>query len=145
MSKKTDDKFQDHFLEDWKVLIVDDEIDSLLVARTLLENCGAKVFTAEDGKTGFELAKAHRPHFILTDMAMPEMSGWDLLKALKNNLPTANIPVIALTAYGMSGDREKAMGSGFTNYLPKPLVPYTFVKDVINLLMDIPEIAERLR
>jgi CheY-like chemotaxis protein len=132
-------------LKDWTILVVDDELDSLMVAQTLLERSGAKVLTAFNGKEGFELAKQYRPRFIITDLSMPEMNGWDLLTALKNNLATAAIPTIALTAHAMAGDREKAMSVGFTNYLSKPLVPYTFVKDVLNLLIDIPEVAALLK
>src|SRR5262245_56101043 len=134
-----------HLLDGWTILVVDDEFDSLLVAQSLLEQCGANVLTASDGQEGFDLAKQHRPRFIITDLSMPGMSGWDLLKALKGNLSTATIPTIALTAHAMTGDREKAMSVGFTNYLSKPLVPYTFVRDVLNLLTDIPEVAALLK
>jgi len=132
-------------LAGWKILVVDDEIDSLMVAQNLLTRCGAQVLTASNGTEGFELAKQHLPRFIITDLSMPIMNGWQLIDALKQNLSTAEIPTIALSAHAMSGDREKAMGAGFTNYLSKPLVPYSFVRDVLHLLVDTPKVADVLK
>src|SRR5438067_2429961 len=96
----------DTLLKGWKVLVVDDEPDSVLVAQSLLEMCGADVMTATNGKSGFELAKESRPQFIISDLSMPEMSGWQMLHELNNTLATQNIPVIALTAHAMVGDRQ---------------------------------------
>lgn len=131
-------------LNGWKVLVVEDEFDSQIVAQTLLSRYGAEVLTADNGRIGLELAKKHRPHFIVSDLSMPEMNGWQMIEALKRDISVTNIPVIALTAHAMAHDRERAISAGFHNYLSKPLVPYTFVKDVLNLLIDIPHIAELL-
>lgn len=131
-------------LQGWKVLVVDDEPDSQFVAQTLLEMCGATVVTANNGKLGLEAAKQHRPNFIISDLSMPEMSGWQMLHALKRNLPTRETPVIALTAHAMQGDRTRAIEVGFHNYLVKPLMPETFINDLLILLVDVPELASRL-
>jgi two-component system, cell cycle response regulator DivK len=132
-------------LQGWTVMVVDDEPDSLEVASILLRRCGATVLTAENGKQGFETAAKNRLHFILADLSMPEVNGWDMISKLKKNPATKDVPVIALTAHAMPGDREAAFGAGFHNYLSKPLVPETFVRDVLNLLMDIPDIAQALK
>ncbi|SRR5260221_10373700 len=138
-------EISDELLKGWEVLVVDDESDSLEVAQTLLEMCGALVFVASYGQQGLELAILNRPRFIISDLSMPGMSGWQLLRALKNNPTTQDIPVIALTAHAMAGDRELAFGAGFHNYLSKPLEPETFINSVLNLLMDIPSFAQELQ
>ena len=134
----------DDLLKNWCVLVVDDEADSLEVAQTLLEMCGATILTARNGQEGLEKAIQHRPQFILSDLSMPEMNGWQLLHALKNDLRTRDIPVIALTAHAMQGDRELGCAVGFHNYLTKPLVPETFINNVLTLLIDVPSLAEEL-
>lgn len=131
-------------MKGWTVLIVDDEPDSLEVASTLLEMVGLDVLTANDGKEGLKQAKLHHPRFIVSDLSMPEMSGWEMLKHLKADLATQNIPLIALSAHAMQGDRERAVEAGFHNYLAKPLRPETFISDLLKLLVDIPEIASML-
>ena len=125
-------------------MVVDDEPDSLDVARRLLKMYGADVIMADNGQTGIELALKHYPRFIISDLSMPGTNGWAMLNILKRTPTTKDIPVIALTAHAMPGDRAQAFGAGFHNHLTKPLKPETFVRDVLNLLMDIPEIANAL-
>ncbi|SRR5258708_3937883 len=132
-------------LKGWPVLVADDEPDSLLVAQRLLKKCGAEVLTASNGKLGLQLATQRRPRFIISDLSMPEMSGWEMLYNLKNTPITADIPVVALTAHAMTGDRERAMEAGFHNYLTKPLRPETFINELLNLLLDIPSINMQLK
>jgi CheY-like chemotaxis protein len=131
-------------LNGWLVLVVDDEPDSLTVATVLLELCGAQVITARDGQEGLELARRRNPNFIISDLSMPRMSGWQMLQELQFDRRTADIPVIALTAHAMDGDRNRAIGAGFHNYLTKPLQPEMFVSDLLRLLIEIPEFAVRL-
>ena len=131
-------------LAGWKVLVVDDEPDSLEVAGDLLEMVGVVVLTANNGVEGLEQARANLPHFIISDLSMPEMSGWEMLKRLKADESTRDIPVIALTAHAMQGDRERVLIAGFNNYLSKPLRPETFVSDLLKLLVDIPQVADML-
>ena len=127
-----------------KVLLVDDEPDSLDVAATLLKMSEAEVITAINGTDGLAKAKEHQPLFIISDLSMPGMDGWELLKALKRDETVNDIPVIALTAHAMPGDRRKALSAGFSNYLTKPLQPETFVGNLIRLVMDTPQIAMRI-
>jgi CheY-like chemotaxis protein len=127
-----------------KVLLVDDEPDSLDVAATLLKMSEAEVITAVNGADGLAKAKEHHPLFIISDLSMPVMDGWELLKALQSDKLVSDIPVIALTAHAMPGDRRKALHAGFSNYLTKPLQPETFVGNLIRLVMDTPQIAMRI-
>ena len=128
-------------LKGMKILVIDDEPDSLEVAMTLLEMYDALVFTAADGLEGLAKAKEHQPVFIISDLSMPVMSGWEMLTELRNDTLTMNIPVIALTAHAMQGDRNRALAAGFHNYLIKPLRPQTFIKDLLNVVMDIPAVV----
>lgn len=131
-------------LEGWDILIVDDEEDSLEVARYILDFYGANVVTASNGREGLALAKAVRPRFIISDLSMPEMDGWEMLHELQEDLATRDIPTIALTAHAMNGDRERAVASGFHNYLTKPLTARTFIDQLLILLMDIPALSQEL-
>jgi CheY-like chemotaxis protein len=127
------------------VLVVDDEPDSIMVASTLLRMAGAKVLTAANGRDGFEIAHNERPTFIISDLSMPEMSGWEMLLRVRENLPTSQTPVIALSAHAMDGDRNRALAAGFHNYLTKPLQPESFINELLRILMDIPELSHILQ
>lgn len=128
----------------WKVLVIDDEPDSLLVAQSLLEMCGAQVAVAANGQEGLDAIRSVRPDFVVSDLSMPVMSGWQMIFQLKQTPVTRDIPVIALTAHAMEGDRTRAIEVGFHNYLTKPLRPETFINDLLRLILDIPELADRL-
>ena len=131
-----------HLLKNQRILVIDDEPDSLEVAMILLEMYDVQVLTATNGQEGLEAAKQFRPLFIISDLSMPEMSGWEMLDALKQDRTTLDIPVIALTAHAMEGYRKRAIAAGFHNYLTKPLRPDTFIRDLLDVVMDIPMIAE---
>ncbi|NJL93171.1 MAG: response regulator [Anaerolineae bacterium] len=131
-------------LIDWVIVVVDDEEDSLMVAEIILNAYGAVLYTARNGSEALELIRRARPHFVISDLSMPILDGWGLIHEMKRDLAVADIPVIALTAHAMSGDRERAMAAGFHNYLTKPLTVETFIQDLVNLLVDIPELAAEL-
>ncbi|MCB9437101.1 MAG: response regulator [Anaerolineales bacterium] len=131
-------------LKGWNILVVDDEPDSLFVAQYILTYHGAAVHTAIDGQEGYNVALEVRPKLIIADLSMPEVDGWTMLQMLKGNDITRIIPIIALTAHAMVGDRERALAAGFDNYLSKPLTVETFLRDLMRLLKDIPILAELL-
>jgi CheY-like chemotaxis protein len=135
---------QRDILLNWNVIVTDDEPDSLEVATRILRHYGANVQTATNGAEALELIKKARPRFVISDLSMPVMDGWGLLYQLKLERATADIPVIALTAHAMTGDRERAITAGFHNYLTKPLTPATFMRDLLRLLIDIPEFSAEL-
>jgi CheY-like chemotaxis protein len=122
------------------VLVIDDEPDSLEVAETLLEDY-VDVITAGNGREGLEKAITRKPNFIISDLSMPEMTGWELIDQLKRERRTLDIPVIALTAHAMAEDRHRAIAAGFHNYLSKPLNPETFVNDLLRIVLDLHDIA----
>jgi two-component system, cell cycle response regulator DivK len=131
-------------LEGWVVLVVEDEPDSLDVAQRILKHYEAEVHTAANGRDGLEIARHLRPRFIISDLSMPVMDGWELIHELKLGRDTMDIPVIALTAHAMIGDRERAIAAGFHNYLTKPLTVGNFMRDLMRVLTDIPQLSALL-
>ena len=102
------------------VLVVEDNPDSRLAARALLKD-RYQVLEAADGRAGVEQARTHLPDLILMDLAMPVMDGVQALREIRKDESLRHIPVIALTASAMEGDRETALAHGFDNYLSKPM------------------------
>ena len=137
-------KIPSDLLTGWDVVVIDDEPDSLEVARYILDFYGANVLTATNGQEGITLVEQAKPHFVISDLSMPEMDGWEFVSALKSTAQIQNIPVIALTAHAMRGDRERAIAAGFHNYLTKPLTANTFMDELLALLLDIPQLSEHL-
>jgi len=134
-----------NILDGWVVIVVDDEEDSLEVAARLLEMAGATILTASNGREALEMIKTNRVQFVLSDLSMPEMDGWELVQSLQADARLKDLPVIALTAHTMPGDRERAIAAGFHNHISKPLDPKKFVTQLISLLVDVPELADRLQ
>lgn len=134
----------DNLLEGWDIVVVDDEEDSLEVAQIILDEYGANVHTATNGEEALELVRRVKPRFVISDLSMPVMDGWGFIHTLKTDTVLADIPVIALTAHAMVGDRERAVSAGFHNYLTKPLTVDTFMADLVRLLIDIPELVKDL-
>ncbi len=121
----------------WIVLIVDDEPDNLTVPKEVLSFYGAQVYTAEDGAEGLKVLETVTPTFILLDLSMPKMDGWETIKRIRANPKTARVPVIALTAHAMSGDRERVQEAGFDGYIAKPFWFPTFWSEIERCLSGI--------
>lgn len=139
------DEISRDVLNGWHVLAVDDDPKSLDIVTTLLRAHGATVFSGTNGREGITLAREHLPDLIITDISMPDVDGWGLIRNLKEDRATLEIPIIALTAHAMHGDRARAIAAGCHNHLQKPLTPYTFIKDLLVLLVDVPGFEERLK
>ena len=104
-----------------KILIVEDnEMNRDMLSRRL-ERRGFAIVMAVDGQQGVDLARSEKPDLILMDMSLPVMDGWTATQAIKADAELKDIPVIALTAHAMAGDREKAMGAGCDDYDTKPI------------------------
>ncbi|RMF78073.1 MAG: response regulator [Chloroflexi bacterium] len=131
-------------LENWQVLVIDDEVDSIALMCTLLEMHGATVYTASNGEEGLRLIREHRSQlkFVITDLQMPKIDGWQLLREVMSDtsLSLYNIPIVALTAHAMVGDRERAVAAGFEYFLTKPIDALTFVSDLLRLFIDIMDV-----
>ena len=118
-----------------RLLLVEDheEIWDFLSRR--LKRRGYEVSVATDGQAGVDQARAELPDLMLLDMNLPILDGWSAARALKADPATAHIPIIALTAHAMSGDREKAIAAGCQDYHPKPI-------DFTRLLEQIEALAQ---
>lgn len=104
-----------------KILLVEDnEMNRDMLSRRLKRN-GYDVVIAVDGRQGVDMAASELPDLILMDMSLPEIDGWEATRRVKNNDATRSIPVIALTAHAMAGDREKAIDAGCEDYDTKPV------------------------
>lgn len=93
----------------------------MLLAVDYLKAHGCHTVEAHDGETAIEMAKAENPSVILLDIQMPGIDGFEVIKRLKEDPSTSHIPVIAMTALAMTGDEEKCLRAGFTDYISKPV------------------------
>jgi CheY-like chemotaxis protein len=121
-------------LSEWRVLVVDDEPDSVEIIDIVLSSAGATVYQANDGKEAVEIFSRVHPTLVLTDISMPEMDGWEMLKQIRSSKNGSGVPVVALTAHAMSGDRERVIEAGFAGYMSKPLAVFTFLDDLVECL-----------
>lgn len=121
----------------WTVLIVDDERDNLGVAEKVLSFMGARVHTAQNGLEGLAVLESIVPTLILLDLSMPQMDGWEMIERLRAEPLTAKVPVIALTAHAMHGDKERALAAGFDSYIAKPFRIMTFFKEIQECLRQV--------
>ncbi|KAF0132352.1 MAG: Response regulator receiver protein [Methylocystaceae bacterium] len=104
-----------------KILLVEDnEMNRDMLSRRLRRN-GYEVVIAIDGQQGVDMAAAESPDLILMDMSLPVIDGWEAARQVRENEATRKIPVIALTAHAMAGDREKAIEAGCDDYDTKPV------------------------
>ena len=123
-------------VNDWTVLIVDDEPDNLGVAQKVLSFGGAEVHVARNGLEGLAVLENLKPTFILLDLSMPEMDGWEMFERARGNDNFADVPIIALTAHAMAGDRERIEAAGFDGYIAKPFRINTFMDDIQNAIAE---------
>ena len=131
-------------VKSWHILIVDDHPDSLDVVSFTIEAYGAHVLTANNGIEALAVLQSADVTFVLLDLSMPEMDGWDLIKHIRSDERTADLPVIALTAHAMAGDREKVMSAGFDGYLTKPLSPLSLLEDLMAAFKEKEGLVERV-
>jgi len=105
-----------------KILYVEDNEDNIFVLQNRLKRQGHTVVIARDGASGVQLATSERPDVILMDLSLPVLDGWEATRQIKAAQQTRHIPVIALTANAMTGDREKALAAGCDDFDTKPIV-----------------------
>jgi two-component system, cell cycle response regulator DivK len=118
-----------------KVLYVEDNDDNVFMLKMRLELLGDfEVLTAEDGERGCALAVSEQPDIILMDLEMPVMDGWEATRRLKSNPQTRDIPIIALSAHALAGEREKALVAGCNEYDTKPIEFDRLVSTVRGIL-----------
>jgi len=104
-----------------RILVVEDNMDTYELVHFILEKNGYETFLAVNGRDGVNAALKQKPDLIIMDMTMPEMDGWTATSLIKNDAQTAAIPLIALTANALPGDRQRAMDAGCNEYITKPM------------------------
>jgi two-component system cell cycle response regulator DivK len=117
-----------------RILLVEDNSQNRRLAQFLLTAQGYVVYEATTGPEALELARAHLPDLILMDLRLPGLDGYAVTRALKDDERTKQIPVIALTAFAMEGDREKALEAGCDDYITKPIDTRSFPAAVHRFL-----------
>jgi two-component system, cell cycle response regulator DivK len=117
-----------------RVLVADDNPVSRELIREILEDDDCEVIEAVDGREALEKVREHRPDLALLDIQMPVMDGNAVLRELRADPQFSKLPVAALTAYAMQGDREKALALGFNSYITKPIDIAAFRAEVAVLL-----------
>lgn len=119
-----------------KILYVEDNEDNIFMLKNRLIRAGHTVVIAKDGAQGVAMASSERPDMILMDLSLPVLDGWQATSQIKAAPDTKHIPVIALTANAMAGDREKALAAGCDDYDTKPI-------ELPRLLAKIKDLAEK--
>jgi two-component system cell cycle response regulator DivK len=119
-----------------KILYVEDNEDNVFMLKNRLARAGHTVVVATDGAQGVAMALSERPDMILMDLSLPVLDGWQATRQIKAAPDTRHIPVIALTAHAMAGDREKALSAGCDDFDTKPV-------ELPRLLAKIRELGER--
>lgn len=108
-------------------MIVEDNMDTYELVKFILEKNGFETFLAMNGRDGVNAAAKQHPDIIIMDLSMPEMDGWTATRLIKGNQQTSTIPLIALTAHALPGDRKRAFDAGCDEYITKPM-------DLLDLL-----------
>lgn len=117
-----------------RILVIEDNATNLELMTYLLRAFGHVTIVARDGEEGVETARAANPDLILCDIALPVLDGYQVARLLKSEESLRGVPLIAVTASAMVGDRDKVIASGFDGYISKPITPETFVADVERYL-----------
>ena len=116
------------------VLVIEDNQDNMLLISDILEVNGYSVLQTETGLQGIEMAKEKLPDFIILDIQLPDILGYEVLARLRREATTQNIPVVAMTSYAMAGDRERLLAAGCDGYVEKPINPTTVMDEVEQVI-----------
>jgi CheY-like chemotaxis protein len=117
-----------------KILVAEDNPVNRELLRELLEGRGYTVLEAGDGQQALQMAEEALPDMLLLDLGMPVLDGYATVRKIRENPRLANLPVVAVTAYAMRGDREKIMDSGFDGYLSKPINAALLQEEILRRL-----------
>ncbi len=119
--------------------MVDDEPSNIGIIQYIFDFNNVRYTALESGMECMAFLAKERPTLLLLDLQMPKMSGWDVLKAIRSTPALADLPVIAVTAHAMVGDRERVLAAGFDGYIPKPISAGTFMEEVKTLYQAVLE------
>jgi len=122
-----------------RIVVIEDNPANLDLMTYLLRAFKYEPLCALDGEQGLALVRKERPEVVICDLQLPRMDGFEVRRRLKEDPATAAIPVIAVTAFAMVGDRDRVLRAGFDGYIGKPIVPETFVSQVEQFVGEKPE------
>lgn len=108
-------------MSDVRILYIEDNSENRLLVRRVLEAEGYSILEAEDGSSGLEMAARMRPDLILLDINLPEIDGYDLARRFRDTVGLEQVPILAITANVMKGDRERTLAAGCSGYIQKPI------------------------
>ncbi len=117
-----------------KILYIEDNEDNFYMLSNRLKRRGYELIAACDGETGIAMAQSEAPALILMDLSLPVMDGWEATRRLKAASETRHIPIIALSAHSMAGDREKALAAGCDEFDTKPVELPSLLEKIAKLL-----------
>ncbi len=117
-----------------KIQVVEDHETNLYLIRFIFEKNGYEVIEARNGTRAVELAVREKPDLIIMDIQLPDIDGLETTKRIRASEAGSDVPIIALTSYAMTGDREKALDAGCTGYIEKPINPEAFVAEIEKYL-----------
>jgi CheY-like chemotaxis protein len=117
-----------------RILVIEDNPTNLELMTYLLNAFGHTTISARDGEEGVEAATSANPDLILCDLALPKLDGFGVARRLRAESRLNGVPLIAVTASAMVGDRDKVLAAGFDGYISKPITPETFVTEVEGFL-----------
>lgn len=118
----------------FRILVIEDNATNLELMVYLLRAFGHQVLEARDGEEGVAIAAGDRPDLVICDIAMPKLDGMGVCRVLKSDPELRDIPLVAVTASAMVGDRKRIFAAGFDGYIPKPIDPETFVARIEEYL-----------
>jgi CheY-like chemotaxis protein len=117
-----------------KILVIEDNEQNLYLVTFILEKNGYEVIRARNGREGIDLACKVKPTLILLDIQLPVMDGYAVAQELRKNPALDDVPIVAVTSYAMTGDRERVLAAGCNGHIEKPFDPATFIKDIEQYL-----------
>jgi CheY-like chemotaxis protein len=117
-----------------RVLIAEDNAVNRELLREMLEARDCEVAEARDGQEALRMLESSRPDILLLDVGMPVLNGYELVRKIRSDASLATLPVLAVTAYAMQGDRENILRSGFDGYLAKPINARSLAQELDKLL-----------
>ncbi len=117
-----------------RILVVEDNEKNMYLIGFILRNNGYEVIEARTGEEGVELVLKEKPDLVLMDIQLPGIDGLETTKRIRESEADGGLPIVALTSFAMTGDRERALAAGCTGYLEKPINPETFITSLEKYL-----------
>ena len=120
-----------------RVLIIDDDDNNFVLIADLLRHSGYETIQAMTGKEGVRLAIEEQPDFVLLDIQLPDIDGYEVLDRIRRSPLAGGLPIIAMTSYAMSGDRERLLPAGCNGYIEKPIDPMRVIRQIQDVLGEL--------